>query len=107
MPQEIQVDQVKTQLDGGEGDFVLLDCRERAELEIASIEGATHVPMGEIPSRVDSMDRAKETIVFCHHGQRSMNVATYLEEQGFTRVRSMAGGIDAWSCTIDTSVPRY
>ena len=107
LPQEIPIDQVKTKLDAGEGDFVLLDCREPTELQIASIDGATHVPMGEIPSRVESMDREKETVVFCHHGQRSLNVAAYLEEQGFTRVRSMAGGIDAWSCAIDPSVPRY
>ena len=107
MPQEIPIDLVKTKMDAGDGDFVLLDCREPAELQIASIDGATHVPMGEIPSRVESMDREKETVVFCHHGQRSLNVAAYLEEQGFTRVRSMAGGIDAWSCSIDPSVPRY
>ena len=62
MPQEIPIDLVKTKLDAGDGDFVLLDCREPAELQIASIDGATHVPMGEIPSRVESMDREKETI---------------------------------------------
>ncbi|GMU82930.1 MAG: hypothetical protein AMXMBFR47_28010 [Planctomycetota bacterium] len=86
---------------------LLLDCREHKELVLARIEGALHIPMGDIPSRQTELDPDRPTIVFCHKGARSYKVAAFLLEQGFTDVKSMAGGIDAWSAQVDASVPRY
>lgn len=88
-------------------DVVLLDCREPKELAIARIDGATHIPMGDIPSRQNELDPDAEIIVFCHHGVRGAKVARFLIEQGFANVRNLRGGIDAWSVEVDASVPRY
>lgn len=105
---EIDCQTVKAKLDAGE-DFVFIDCREQNEYEIASIEGATLIPMGQIPERVSELESSKdrEIIVHCHHGGRSMTVARWLKDNGFTKPLSMAGGIDLWAQDIDSSVPRY
>jgi rhodanese-related sulfurtransferase len=87
--------------------LLLLDVREAWELATAAIPGASHVPMGEVPARLGELDPARTTVVFCHHGGRSAQVAMYLERNGFTDVINLAGGIDAWSQVIDPAVPRY
>ena len=86
---------------------LLLDVREPEELTICRIAGAAHIPMNDIPRRLNELDRERETIVFCHHGRRSLSVTDFLRKQGFSNVKSMAGGIDAWSLTVDPRVPRY
>ena len=65
------------------------------------------MPMKELPGRVDELDPAKEYIVMCHHGVRSRMVVGFLRQQGFSRCRSLAGGIDLWSQIVDPSVPVY
>ena len=86
---------------------VLLDVREPWEFEKARIEGATLMPMRELPSRIGQIDGDKEVVAICHHGGRSMQVAMFLEKQGFKRVHNLVGGIDAWSRTVDPAVPLY
>jgi len=86
---------------------VLLDVREPWEYEKARIEGATLMPMRELPSRIAQIDETKEVVAICHHGGRSMQVAMFLEKQGFKRVHNLVGGIDAWSRTVDPAVPLY
>jgi rhodanese-related sulfurtransferase len=86
---------------------VLLDVREPWEYEKARIDGATLVPMREVPSRIGQIDEGKEVVAICHHGGRSMQVAMFLEKQGFKRVHNLVGGIDAWSRTVDPAVPLY
>jgi len=86
---------------------VLLDVREPWEYEKAHIEGTLLIPMREVPARVAQIDEAKEVVAICHHGGRSMQVAMFLEKQGFKRVHNLVGGIDAWSRTVDPSVPLY
>lgn len=88
-------------------DTVLLDCRESEELELASIEGAVHIPMGEIPLRCDELDPERPVIVICHHGVRSASVAAWLIDNDFDAVANLKGGIDAWSRFVDATVPRY
>jgi len=90
----------------GEQIFVL-DVREPAEVALAPFPDATHIPMGDIPSRLTELDPARETIVVCHHGVRSGQVATYLARIGFEHVLNLVGGIDAWSLKADPSTPRY
>ena len=84
-----------------------LDVREPAEFNIAKIEGSVLIPMGEIMERIDELDKQQETVVICHHGMRSLQVAEYLVNCGFDKVANLLGGIDAWSSQCDPDVPRY
>ena len=86
---------------------VLLDCREDEELAIASIAGALHIPMGDIPSRLPELDPEKRYVVCCHHGVRSAQVCLFLASNDFDDVANLRGGIDAWSREVDPDVPRY
>lgn len=88
-------------------DLVFLDVREHSELEICRIEGALHIPMGEIPERAESLPKERPMVIFCHHGMRSANVQQYLEAKGFKDLMNLAGGIHAWSLEVDPDVPRY
>lgn len=85
----------------------LVDVREPWEIEIASLDKTVNIPMGEIPSRHNELDRARPVAVLCHSGGRSARVAAYLAQQGYSRVANIEGGIDAWSQDIDASIPRY
>jgi rhodanese-related sulfurtransferase len=87
---------------------VLLDVREPWEVETARLEDALLMPMGDVTSRAHTeLDPDAHIVVVCHHGQRSLSVAMWLRREGFERAQSLAGGVDAWSRTIDASVPRY
>lgn len=81
--------------------------REPWEFDKARIEGAQLVPMGEVPARLDELDPATPVVAICHHGGRSMQVALFLEKNGFAQVHNLSGGVDAWSRTVDPAVPLY
>ena len=94
--------------------FVLLDVREPYELELANLgQGVVHVPLSQLVARRQAAlppvlaEREAEVVVFCHHGQRSSQVAAWLRGLGYTQVFNMDGGIDAWARTIDPSVGFY
>ena len=97
---------LKARLDRGES-VLILDVREPFEIALAPFPGATHSPMGDIPSRLTELDPDRETVVVCHHGVRSAQVAMYLAQNGFEHVLNLSGGIDAWSEDADPSTPRY
>lgn len=86
---------------------VLLDVREPVELTMAKVSGAVHIPMAEIPARLNELDAAKTIICLCHGGMRSAHVAAFLLQQGFGSVKNLAGGIDAWATDVDASIGRY
>lgn len=90
---------------------VLLDVREAWELQTARLDlpGARllHIPMHTLPARLHELDRAQPILALCHHGARSLHCVAFLRQQGFEAVYNIAGGIDAWSCEVDASVPRY
>lgn len=91
----------------------LIDCREVAELERAKLPGFLNLPMGEYGRWADEFDKGmglekdKETIVMCHHGIRSANFCSFLSQSGYTNVRNLVGGIDAYAREIDSKVPLY
>jgi len=90
-----------------ETEVTFLDVREDQEVAICRIDGALHIPMGQVPDRADSLPKDGKLVIYCHHGMRSMNVCQYLEARGFTNTINMAGGIHAWSLDVDDEVPRY
>ena len=107
LPPEISAGDVAQQLQQP-APPVLLDVREPWESQTATIPGALLIPMGDLPTRAhNELDPDAPLIVFCHHGARSLNVTMWLRQQGFDHAQSLAGGIDAWSRTVDPTVPRY
>ncbi len=86
---------------------VLLDVREPWEFELCKIDGAALIPMNTIPARLDELDEDAEIVCICHHGARSMNVAAFLERNGFTRTFNLTGGIHAWAVQVDPAMPKY
>jgi rhodanese-related sulfurtransferase len=86
---------------------VLLDVREPYERELAKIDPSIHIPMAEIPERLEEIPKDREVVVYCHGGSRSMMVAGFLSGQGYRSVANLEGGIDAWSLDVDPAVPRY
>jgi len=86
---------------------LLLDVREPWEFQTCRLADSLLVPMREIPARLGELDPEAETVVVCHHGSRSLRVAMFLEQQGFTRVFNLAGGVDAWARSVDPAMPVY
>lgn len=85
----------------------LLDVREPNEFELCALPGAQLIPLGELPARLQELDPKAEYVVYCHHGGRSMRAAMFLEQQGFSQVANLEGGIDAWAAEVDPTLPRY
>ena len=112
MPLEITCQETLTLLQS-EKSILLIDCREPEEYAIAHIEEAKLIPMQSIPDQLGSIKEELEDtentpmVIYCHHGMRSAQVATWLHSNGFPQAQSMAGGIDAWAMEIDPSLNRY
>ncbi len=85
---------------------MLLDVREGWEYDVARIEGSTLVPLSEIEERFRELDPGAETVVICHHGARSAQVAQALNRAGFHYVSNLEGGLDAYA-DVDESIGRY
>ncbi|HYW03243.1 MAG TPA: rhodanese-like domain-containing protein [Gammaproteobacteria bacterium] len=105
--QEIRPSELARKLRGASRPPLVIDVREPWEYERARIEGSELIPMGEVPARLNDFDPERETVVVCHYGSRSAQVASLLESAGLRRVLNLQGGIDAWSRDVDHSVPRY
>ncbi|MEN3293746.1 MAG: hypothetical protein V7642_2999 [Burkholderiales bacterium] len=86
---------------------VLLDVREPWEFQTCHIEGAVPMPMNSVPARIDELEEDAPVVCICHHGGRSMQVAAFLERNGFTQVTNLTGGVHAWALQVDGSMPTY
>ena len=86
---------------------LLLDVRENWEFDTCHIAGSTQIPMHLIPIRVGELDDDREIVCICHHGARSMQVAAFLERNGFDKVTNLTGGVHAWAVQVDPSMPKY
>ncbi len=86
---------------------ILIDVREPWEFNIAHIEGARLMPLGQIYEWAQTLDKDTAYIIMCHHGSRSSMACQVLHGLGFTKVMNLDGGIDAWSYVVDPSVARY
>jgi molybdopterin/thiamine biosynthesis adenylyltransferase/rhodanese-related sulfurtransferase/molybdopterin converting factor small subunit len=103
---EISALDLKAELDAGKP-IVLVDVREPHESEITQIDGARLIPLGELPDRLGELDDRAEIVTHCHHGARSLKALEILRAAGYSKVRSLRGGIDAWAVNIDPEMPRY
>ena len=105
---EITVGELAAKLKSGES-VHLLDVRQSWEHDVAALPRSVLVPLDELPARVHNLDFPDGALIvtYCHHGMRSLSAAAVLAQAGVTGVVSLAGGIDAWSRLVDTSVPRY
>ncbi len=105
---QIQPGELKQRLDDSAHPApVLLDVREPWEFEICHLESSTLIPMASIPGRVDELDADAETVVICHHGARSLQVAMFLEQRGFSIVINLDGGVARWAAEIDPAMAQY
>jgi sulfur-carrier protein adenylyltransferase/sulfurtransferase len=104
---EVSVEELRREMKRKAGELVLVDVREPHEWEIAHIEGATLIPLSQLPERLAELDGHAEIVTHCHHGARSMKALEILRGAGFGKVRSLAGGIDAWAERVEPGMPRY
>ena len=104
---EVTAEELSREMQQKGSELVLIDVREPHEWEIAHIEGARLIPLGQLPERLGELDGHAEIVTHCHHGVRSMKALQLLKGAGFSRVRSLAGGIDAWADRIEVGMPRY
>jgi len=88
-------------------DLQLIDVRTAHEWAIARIEGSRLIPLGTLPERMDELDPSRPVVLLCHRGIRSARALEFLRSAGFTRLRHLRGGIEAWSRDVDPQVPRY
>jgi adenylyltransferase/sulfurtransferase len=82
-------------------DVVLIDVREPHEWDAGHVEGALHIPMQQIPARIDEVPRDRDVVVYCRSGGRSARVQQFLQQQGYTRVQNLSGGMMAWKRDVD------
>ena len=86
---------------------ILLDVREDSEFMHCHIDGSLHIPMNTIPNKLSELSIDKEIVCICHHGVRSMQVAMFLEQNGFTQISNLTGGVHSWALDVDNSMPTY
>ncbi len=103
---DITAIELKTRLDRGDAVFVL-DVRERHELAICRIPGATPIPLGELPHRLAELPADRDIVVMCRSGARSARAVAFLRDRGFARARNLAGGILDWIDRVDPSQAKY
>ncbi len=104
---ELNARQLRDYLADTDTDPLLLDVREPWEYQICRIDGSQLIPMGQLPAAMNALDKQRETVVICHHGVRSRQVAMYLDYQGFSNIINLAGGVDGWARDVDHLMPTY
>jgi sulfur-carrier protein adenylyltransferase/sulfurtransferase len=106
-PDEVTVQEMKRALDDPQLGIKVIDVREPFEYEIARVEGVALFPLSTLAARFAELAPEQSYYVHCHSGVRSLQAVHFLREQGFKDVKSVQGGISAWSEEIDPSVPQY
>ncbi|PIO48511.1 MAG: molybdenum cofactor biosynthesis protein MoeB [[Chlorobium] sp. 445] len=105
-PDEITVHELKARLDRGEKLFIL-DVRNPNEYQISRLNGSMLIPLPELPNRLHEVPKDQEVIVYCKMGGRSAQAIEIMKQYGFTRLKNLVGGINAWAAEIDKSMPTY
>lgn len=105
-PVDLSARELAERLARGE-DLLLVDVREASELAVARFPDALHIPLATVPLRLAELPTDRTIVLACHHGGRSMRALQYLRSRGYTDLRNLAGGIDAWACEVDPAMRRY
>jgi rhodanese-related sulfurtransferase len=106
---EVTARELARALDGPESRRpLILDVRNPDEVRVVSLPGSLHVPLHELPARLDEVREAADrpVVVLCHHGVRSYQAAAFLESVGIPAA-SLRGGIEGWAVDVDPRMPRY
>ncbi len=103
---EITPEELKTRMEHGDTPQ-MLDVREPHEYEICRIANSILIPLGQIPTRMDELDKNAEIVVYCKMGGRSAKAAGQMRKAGFRSVKNMVGGIDRWAKKVDPTMPQY
>jgi sulfur-carrier protein adenylyltransferase/sulfurtransferase len=98
--------ELKARLDRGDK-FRLIDVREPDEWAIARLPTAELMPLSQFQKHAEELDAGEDIVVYCHHGMRSGRVQDFLKAKGFTNVKNLTGGIDAWATQVDPATKRY
>jgi len=106
-PDEVTVQDMKKALDDSKLGIKVIDVREPDEYEIAHVKGVPLLPLSQIQQRFTELDPNQHYYIHCKVGARSLQALGFLREQGFKYLKSVKGGITAWSDEIDSNVPRY
>lgn len=108
---QISVKELASRLSEADAGLQLIDVREVREIAIASLDGFENLPLSEFAEWSEQIltrfDPHAETLVLCHHGSRSTQMCHWLLSQGFTNVKNISGGIDAYAQVIDRTIPLY
>lgn len=107
MIRELSVQELKDWWQRSEGRPLVLDVREPWERQVCALADTKHVPMREVPGRLDELPRDGPIVVLCHHGNRSRQVAFFLAERDYPEVYNLRGGINAWAREVDPSMATY
>ena len=104
---EVTAEELAREMREKSDNLVLVDVREPHEWDIVHIDGARLIPLGQLPERLSELDGHAEIVTHCHHGARSMKALEILRGAGYGKVRSLAGGIDAWAERVEPGMARY
>lgn len=104
---EIAPADAKALRDEAPTDVLFVDVREPWEFDLARIEGSILLSEGNMELVFETARAAREVVLICHHGLRSLNATLFFRQNGVTQARSLRGGVDAWSREVDSSLPRY
>jgi len=86
---------------------LLVDVREPWEFEICHLPGSVNIPMGQVAQHLETIREARECVMICHHGVRSLRVIEYLQQQDIQHMINLEGGVDAWAREVDKNMPLY
>ncbi len=106
-PDEVDVHEMKRAIDNPKLNIKVIDVRDPDEYQIAHIDGVPQIPLASLPQRFTELDPNQQIYLHCKSGMRSMKALQFLRERGFKYVKSVKGGINAWSDEIDHGVAKY
>ena len=105
--QKITAVELNQRLQAGTPLPLLLDVREPHEFRHCRIEGSVNMPMNQVFSDYSKLDPNRETVVICHHGIRSLQIANFLLNHGFLEIVNLTGGVAAWASQVDRTMATY